>query len=156
MEGASLSITGSGYTPDRSPVKFLVDTDHLIDHLKDRPEAVALLERHADDGLAVSIITVGELYEGAFNSEDPEHQLQVTRDALIGYNILGITDSIAEIFAQQRSRLRRQGQLISDLDLLIASTAIAHDLTLMTRNTRHFDRIARLTLYQSEHPGNEP
>jgi tRNA(fMet)-specific endonuclease VapC len=136
-------------------VKFLVDTDHLIDHLKNHPEAGALLDRHAADGLAVSIITVAELYEGAFNSAETEHQLQITRDALIGYNILGITDRIAEIFAQQRSRLRSQGQLIPDLDLLIASTAIAHDLTLMTRNTRHFDRVAGLTLYQSEEPSDE-
>lgn len=47
-----------------------------------------------------------------------------------------------------RSTLRRQGRLIPDLDLLIASTAIRHDLILVTANLRHVARIASLRLYQ--------
>ena len=47
-----------------------------------------------------------------------------------------------------RAFLRRQGQLIPDLDLLIAATALAHDLTLVTRNRRHFSRILSLRLYE--------
>ena len=43
--------------------------------------------------------------------------------------------------------LRRQGQLIPDLDLLIAATALAHDLTLVTRNRHHFERIPDLRLH---------
>ena len=50
-------------------------------------------------------------------------------------------------FARMRSELRRQGNLIPDFDLLIAATALEHDLILMTRNTRHFARIAGLRLY---------
>lgn len=49
-----------------------------------------------------------------------------------------------------------RGMLIPDLDLLIASTAIVHNLTLMTRNTRHFSRIAELTLYQWEQSDDSP
>lgn len=53
-----------------------------------------------------------------------------------------------ERFAGIRGDLRRRGQLIPDLDLLIAATALHHDLTLLTRNVRHFDRIPELRLYQ--------
>jgi predicted nucleic acid-binding protein len=42
--------------------------------------------------------------------------------------------------------LRRQGNLIPDFDLLIAATALRHDLTLVTRDTAHFERIEGLQL----------
>ena len=52
-----------------------------------------------------------------------------------------------EIFARIRAALRRRGQMISDFDILIASTALQYELTLLTRNTRHFARIPNLRLY---------
>jgi predicted nucleic acid-binding protein len=52
-----------------------------------------------------------------------------------------------ERFAFIRADLRRRGQLIPDLELLIAATALHHDLTLLTRNVRHFDRIPELRRY---------
>jgi predicted nucleic acid-binding protein len=52
-------------------------------------------------------------------------------------------------FARTRAGLRARGILIPDLDLLIAATALEHDLTLLTRNRRHFDRITGLKLYQA-------
>ena len=54
-----------------------------------------------------------------------------------------------EIFGQTRSELRRRGQLIPDLDLLIAATAVHHELILMTRNVRHFARVPDLVLSQA-------
>ncbi len=54
-----------------------------------------------------------------------------------------------ELFGRHRSVLRRQGNMIPDMDLLIAATALNYDLTLMTRNIRHFARIPDLRLYRS-------
>jgi tRNA(fMet)-specific endonuclease VapC len=51
-------------------------------------------------------------------------------------------------FAQTRTLLRSQGMLIPDMDILIAATALAHNLTLLTRNVRHFQRIPGLARYQ--------
>jgi predicted nucleic acid-binding protein len=48
------------------------------------------------------------------------------------------------LFGRLRALLRLQGTLIPDLDLLIAATALQHDLVLLTRNRRHFDRIPGL------------
>jgi predicted nucleic acid-binding protein len=64
------------------------------------------------------------------------------------YALLPVTDQIVERFARQRAALRRQGQLIPDIDLLIAATALEENLTLVTRNIRHFERIPELRLYQ--------
>jgi tRNA(fMet)-specific endonuclease VapC len=91
---------------------------------------------------------LGEVYDGAFGTDDPEAALTHFRDFLSDYPALPLTDPIMAIFARTRADLRGRGMRIPDLDLLIAATAIEHDLTLLTGNRRHFDRVAGLRIYQ--------
>lgn len=128
-------------------MRFLVDADWLIDAAIGRPTAVRTLDRLSFDGLAVSIIAVAEVYEGAFDVSDPEAKLADFREFLSSYAILPVTDPIVERFARLRAGLRHRGQLIPDMDLLIAATALVEDLTLVSRNMRHFERISELKLY---------
>ncbi|MDQ3779996.1 MAG: type II toxin-antitoxin system VapC family toxin [Chloroflexota bacterium] len=107
------------------------------------------LERLSAQGLGVSIIAVAEVYEGAFGLPNPEVMLASFREFLGNYTILPLTDHIIERFACLRAALRQHGQLIPDMDLLIAATALEHELTLVTRNLRHFERIPELQLYQA-------
>jgi tRNA(fMet)-specific endonuclease VapC len=129
-------------------MKYLVDSDWIIDGLASIPSALTPLEQHAGEGLAVSIITFGEVFDGAYDFPDPQSHLASFRRFLSGFMVLGLNDPIMERFASQRYRLRREGNLIPDLDLLIGVTALHYDLTLMTRNLRHFSRIPDLKLYQ--------
>jgi tRNA(fMet)-specific endonuclease VapC len=129
-------------------VRYLVDSDWLIDAATVRPRAQRLLARLSAEGLAVSIIAVAEVYEGAFGTPDPDTALAGLREFISDFAILPLTDPISERFARLRFTLRRQGQLIPDMDLLIAATALEADLTLVTRNVRHFGRIPELKLYQ--------
>ncbi len=92
-------------------------------------------------------MTVGELYEGAFGSPDPEAELSIIRRFLQSFSILDLNDPIMERFATLRALLRRRGELIPDLDLLVGATAVHYDLTLLTSNVRHFRRIPDLRLY---------
>ena len=127
-------------------MRYLVDSDWLIDALSGVTGASEYLERLAVDGVAVSIITYGEVYEGAFSAPDPPARLLELRRFLAGFALLSLDDVSMVEFASLRALLRRQGQLIPDMDLLIAATAMAHDLTLATRNTRHFARLPTLRL----------
>ena len=111
------------------------------------------LARLSDEGVAVSIIAVAEVYEGAFATSDPQRTLERMRELLGDFALLPITDQVVERFAQTRALLRQQGQLIPDMDLLLASTALAADLTLATRNLRHFTRIPGLHLYTRTQSG---
>ena len=129
-------------------MRYLVDSDWLIDAAIGRPRAQRTLDRLSDEGLAVSIIAVAEVYEGAFGTPDPQATLAGLRDFLSDFAILPLTDPIIEHFARMRAALRQQGQLIPDMDLFIAATALDADLTLVTRNVRHFERIPDLRLYQ--------
>lgn len=128
-------------------MSYLVDTDWLIDAIRGIPAAVDLLAGLRDDGLAVSIVSYGEVFEGAVGAPNPEAELARFRRFLDGLALLELDDAIMERFAFLRGGLRRRGQLIPDLDLLIAATAMHHDLTLLTRNARHFVRINGLNLY---------
>jgi tRNA(fMet)-specific endonuclease VapC len=129
-------------------VKYLVDTDWVIDAFANIPTALTPLVRHARDGIAVSVLTFGELYDGAYGSQNPLAEIAGYRQFLSGYTVLTVTDAIMDRFAQLRYDLRRQGQLIPDFDLTIAATALVHNLTLMSRNVRHFNRIPGLVLYR--------
>jgi predicted nucleic acid-binding protein len=64
------------------------------------------------------------------------------------FRVLEIDDRIAESFAEIRAYLRRRGELVGDLDLLIAATALHHNLTLLTFNRRHFARVPGLRVWE--------
>ncbi len=129
-------------------MRYLVDTDWVIDAYIGTPTSMRMLDRLSDDGIGISIISYGELFEGAFGARDPQARLARFRTLLDQFITIPLSDPIMEIFARTRAQLRRTGQLIPDMDLLIAATAIHHDLRLLTRNRRHFERIPNLTLYQ--------
>ncbi len=131
-------------------MRHLVDADYLIDAVGDLPAAVRTLERLSEGGLAVSAVAVAELYEGAYRFPDPEAMLASFRAFLTDYAVLPVTEPVAATFARTRAHLRSRGQLIPDMDLLIAATALTHDLTLVTRNRRHLGRIDGLRLFEPD------
>ena len=129
-------------------MSYLIDTDWVVDYLKGREPAATTLPQLRQEGLAISLITFGEIYEGIYAGRDPKHQEDVFLRFLRRAQVLPLNRTMLRHFARIRSQLRAQGQLIGDLDLLIAATAIYHDLTLLTHNTRHFSRIPDLKLYK--------
>ena len=129
---------------------YLLDSDWIIQALGNRQPALRTLDRLSSSRIYVSYITVGEIYERAFDSVNPEAHLLSFRQFLSAYRVLTLSDPIMERFAETRWFLRRRGQLISDFDLLIGATALHHDLTVLTFNRRDFQRIPDLKLYQPE------
>ena len=113
---------------------YLIDTDWVIDYLKGMERAGQLLDSLAYDGIAISLITYGEILEGVYYGRNPKRHEKVFRAFLQAAPILPLSESSMERFAHIRGALRAQGQLIGDADLLIAATALEHDLTLITQN----------------------
>ncbi len=117
---------------------YLIDTDDRV---------TRRLEELAPAGLALSIISLAELYEGVFYSRDPvESEAALQRFLDPELTILGMDEETCKIFGKERGRLRTAGALIGDCDLLIGSTALRHNLTLLTNNRRHFERIEGLRI----------
>ena len=126
---------------------YLVDTDWVVTYLKGRPDATTLLHTLRPQGLAISLITYGEVLEGIYYGHDPAHNERVFRQFLRIAPVLPLNRRIMQRFARIRGDLRRTGQIIGDPDLLIAATALHHSLTLVTQNRRHFQRIPGLSLH---------
>ena len=125
---------------------FLVDTDWIIHSLRGRSDITTKLEEIAVEGLAISIASVAELYEGIYYSRDPV-AAEATFDRFRrGVRVLGIDEQVTRIFGRERGRLRNLRKLIGDLDLLIGATALRHDLTLLTNNRRHFELLEKLRI----------
>ena len=126
---------------------YLIDTDWAIQVLHGDSAAAQSLIDHASQGLAVSYITYGELFEGAYYARDPQRARAALRAFLAGKDLLPVTIPIMERFAVLRGQLPRQvRRQVGDMDLLIAATAIEHDLHLFTFNRRDFGLIPGLTL----------
>ena len=125
-------------------MNYLVDTDWVVDYLKGRTPVVDRLHILAPEGLAISLITYGEIYEGIYFGQNSEQHESGFRNFLRGVVLLPLDRAVMRRFARVRGDLRSKGQLIGDPDLLIAATALHHDLTLLTHNVRHFGRIAGL------------
>ena len=93
-------------------------------------------------------MTVAELYESAFTYANPEEHIKTFRSFLGNFQLLTLNLPIIEKFAEVRAYLRRRGQLIADFDILLAATALHHDLIVLTYNKKHFERISDLKIHQ--------
>lgn len=131
-------------------MSYLLDSDWCIDYLRGRTEAITLLEDLQHEGLEMSLVTYAELYEGIYFGSDRPAAERVLRQLLQFVTVLPLDLQIMERFAILRGELRRQGLMIGDLDAMIAATALHHNLTLVTRNARHFTRVPGLQLHQSQ------
>ena len=98
-------------------------------------------------GIGISIVSLGEIHEGLLGARDrdqAERDLQYFLDEIVG--IVPLDPQICRIFAAERRRLRAEGRRIEDLDIFIGATAIRHNLTLLTNNRRHFERMRGLDI----------
>lgn len=102
------------------------------------------------EGVAISIISYGELYEGAYHGRIRTAALLVLARFVEAIEIVPLSREIVEGFGVERGTLSRQDRRqVGDMDLLIGATALTYDITLATRNIRDYRLIPNLRLYQS-------
>jgi tRNA(fMet)-specific endonuclease VapC len=124
-------------------VIWLLDTNVLIHAVRGRPPAVrAHVQQQSPDDLAISSITVAELWYGTGKSANPAARRAAWESVLAPFQVIAFDRSAAEHHARIRHVLRRAP--IGERDLLIASIALAHDLTLVTHNAEEFSRVPLL------------
>lgn len=128
---------------------YLLDTNICVHFLRGEHQ---LRVKFAEVGLVrcfVSEITIAELLFGVANSAphwQPRQRQQIIEfRELFAEQVLPIASAL-EIYAEQKANLRRLGRPIDEFDILIGSTALAHSLTLVTHNTKHFANMANLVL----------
>jgi tRNA(fMet)-specific endonuclease VapC len=126
----------------------LVDTDTLSEIIKGRNAHVSERAKtylSSYGKLTFSIITRYEILRG-LEAKQALKQIQAFEARCQKSTVLPLSDEIVTLAAEIYGELHRQGQLISDADILIAATAIVHNLMLVTENQAHFERIPGLTV----------
>ena len=130
---------------------YLLDSDWVIDHLSNLRQAVQLVDRLAPAGLAMSVVSYMEAYQGIGRNADPAKADAALREFVDLVPILPFTPAVARRCGSVREELRNQGKRINSraLDLMVAATALEGNLTLVTCNKRDYRDIPGLTLYEA-------
>ena len=127
-------------------MRYLVDTDWAIEYLLERQPVRRRLEALFAEGVGISVVSVGELYDGILGANDVRKAQDDLRAFLEIVQVLPLDEDACRIFARERRRLRESGLRLEDLDLLIGATAIHNDLTLLANNRRRFGRMRGLRM----------
>jgi predicted nucleic acid-binding protein len=125
---------------------YLLDTDTIIYWMNNIPQVVRHVTSYGKRRLMASVITRAELYYGAYRSTHVENNLAAIRKLSRKIKFMPLGDEAQQIFGRIKAELQKDGNPLADSDILIASTALANRMTLVTNNTRHFERIAGLNL----------
>ena len=125
---------------------YLLDTDIVIYSLKGHSTVKKNLERNLHVALKISIVTLMELYYGAYKSQKVASNLGKIKRIEDAIEIISLGRDSAEIFAMLKAELEKAGNPIDDFDLILAACALSHDLILVTNNVKHFKRIQGLKL----------
>ena len=130
----------------------LLDTGWIVRHLRGTKAYTQTILKIGAPQLAVCIVSLAELYEGVYRAANPMAAEQALLTFLADKTVLPITDDICRLFGEHRAKLRQRNLLIGDVDLLIAATCLHHNLTLLTTNRRHFQRIPGLRIISTPIP----
>ena len=126
-------------------MRYLLDTNIIIFALKD-PSGVAANRFRATsvDEIAICSVVQAELYHGARNYGNPRRRETILDEMLAPYISLPFDSSCVGQYADIRDHLERERNIIGGNDLIIAAIALTHDLTLVTHNSREFNRVPGL------------
>lgn len=127
-------------------MKYLLDTDTLIFWLKGNKKIEEKALSVGLELLGYSIISHAELYFGAYNSEQIDKNLSAIEIVKQKLTLITFDANAAQLFGKIKADLKQQGNIIMDADIMIASIALSNNLTLVTNNVKHFDRIMQLKI----------
>lgn len=128
---------------------ILIDSDIIIDFLNNQNSAVNFLKDSTKSKeLFVSIISWMEIVYG-FKKNKSLNKMKLFQNFLEDYQITvsSIDEKVAEKYLDTKIDLENKRIPLADFDLLIAATAIVNNLSLKTRNIKHFNRIKDLDLF---------
>jgi tRNA(fMet)-specific endonuclease VapC len=127
-------------------LKYLIDTNSIIYAFKDAGNVRQCWASVPVDEIVLCSVCIFELEFGLAKSSSPTAFRQFLSGIRERHRTLNFDDTAALRAGQVRAVLSAGGSPIGPFDLLIAGIALAHNLTLVTRNTREFTRVPGLKL----------
>jgi len=142
---------------------FLLDTNVLSEFsrsaLPPHPNVERWVAAIHPDMLFTSVLSIGEIRKGvellplSRKRSELEHWLDTDLNGWFGTNLLPVTKAISHRWGTLAAIAQKQGKPLGNIDGLLAATAIEHDLTVVTRNTPHFEQLGATLLNPWETTG---
>lgn len=123
----------------------LLDTNICSAHMR-RPAGLAHRFFQYVGGISISTVVLAELYAGAYKHPSPARLLSLIADLLTEVSVLDFDSACTKQFGKLRGGLLQQGLTVPVTDLMIASVALVHNLTLVTHNTADYQNVPGLRL----------
>lgn len=125
--------------------KFLLDTCTCISMLRNEGFVRETLRRVGVKNCYISEITVAELYFGVAKAENKKRKLEDIEKIQKLFRVIPAYSSFKE-YGEIRFTLEHSGMRVDQFDLLIGATALHHQMTLVTSNIKHFNRIQGINI----------
>lgn len=120
---------------------YIWDTNICICWLNKEKRIFGKAKEVGTANLATTIISLAELKFGAYNSTKVKKNLKNIDNMTSVVKVLPFNKEASDHFGKIKADLRKTGEIIEDMDILIASIALAYDGILVTNNLEHFERI---------------
>lgn len=127
-------------------MKYVLDTDICIYWLGGNTSIENQILELGFEDIGTTIITLAELYYGAYKSTKIERNLRNLQKLENEIEIFHTSSEVGKHFGNIKADLERRGEIIEDADILIASIVLSNDSILVTNNSRHFGRIGALQI----------
>jgi len=125
--------------------KYLLDTNICIYFIKGLFELDKQIKEVGEQNCFISEMTVAELKYGVENSKKPE-ELRVIIEAFIPkFFVIPIYNSL-DIYAKEKAKLKKQGLVIDDFDILIGATSVTNEMIMVTNNVDHLNRLDNIEI----------
>lgn len=128
-------------------MRYMLDTNICIYAIKHKPEQVFLrLQEHDPAEICISSVTYAELVHGVEKSKAIEKNRVALALLLANIEIMSFDSLAAESYGKVRADLEKAGTPIGPLDMMIAGHAKSMGYTVVTNNTKEFERVKGLKL----------
>ncbi len=125
--------------------RYLLDTNICIYFIKGQFQLDQKIEAVGAANCFISEMTVAELKYGVENSKTPEVLRPIVEAFIPKFVVVPVYEAL-DIYAAEKARLRQQGLLIDDFDILIGATAVTHKFVMVTNNGKHLGRLQNITI----------
>ncbi len=125
--------------------KYLLDTNICIYFIKGQYELNKKIAEVDEHNCFISEITVAELKYGIENSKTVESMRKIVEAFIPKFAIIPIYNSL-NTYAKEKARLRKQGLLIDDFNILIGAASIANEMVMVTNNVSHLNRLNNIII----------
>ena len=125
--------------------RYLLDTNICIYFIKGLYQLDRKIEKVGSESCFISEMTVAELKYGVENSKTPEVMRPIIAAFLPKFAVIPVYDAL-DVYASEKARLRREGSIIDDFDILIGATAIVNNMVMVSNNYKHLSRLENIDL----------